>query len=395
MQKQTTAFLNNHSSNSFGRISIALLISTFILAGCGGGEPKCDEPAPRNFTPDQISALTPATIDKVTDDEIIGMGVNIKLLANNVLSKLKTGTIHLNPFCPSHKSQILAIQPSQIDALAPSQIRFLGSSDNGIAKIDKLNDDAWAMLVSKPIQVAAFTIDEMESISTNHFIDIDTNIKYLSNPVIGSLKPTFIASFTTHTSKINSITANQIAVLTPAQIRILGATPTGVSQINFLNDSAWKKLFEDPVQVAAITSQEMLTFSSPRIPMMGENIKFLTDEVFSVIKYTFNATLTNLKSQVASISPSQIKVLSPNQIAIIAAFNHGIGIAYLDVYSFGALTPAQVAILTGANVDNVTPSQLAALSVESLAAFTPSAIASLTAQQKTLLTAPQHIACGC
>ncbi len=209
------------------------------------------------------------------------------------------------------------------------------------------------------------------------------------------MKTTFIATPNNNASQINSITADQIAVLTPAQVRNLGATATGISQINYLNDSAWKKLFSDPLQVAAITPQEMLTFSSFHIPMMGENIKFLSDAVFGVFKFAFIAGPANLKSQITSISPEQIKVLSPAQIAILASLNHGLAIASLDVYSFGALTPAQVGMLTGINVNSVTAVQLAALSSESLAALKSDAITSLTSQQKSLLTTAQHAACRC
>ncbi len=378
-------------------LSLVTLAICMLLISCGGGAdgPKCDEPPPRTFTVDQITAMTAIEMDKVTDDEIIGMGTNFRLLSNTALSKIKTGTVDLKLFCPSHKPQIAAIQASQIDALTPAQIRYIGSSDNGIAKIDKLNETAWMRIAANPLQVAAITVDEMNTISTDHFITFDTNIKYLSNAVIGSLKTTFISGFNNHASHVNAITAVQIAALTPSQVRNLGATATGISQIEFLNDSAWKKFFSDPVQAAAITSQEMLTISSAHIPMMGESIKYLSDSVFGVFKFTFIAGPTNLKSQIASITPEQIKVLSPAQIAIIASLNHGLTIASLDVYSFGALNPAQVGILTGINVDSVTAAQLAALSAESLAALKPDAIASLTSTQKSSLTTAQHNACGC
>lgn len=163
-----------------GDTCMVCLFFIIFLVGCGGGG-KCNEPPPRTFTIDQISAMTAIEIDKVTDEEIIGMGVNFKLLSNNVLSKLKIGTVHFNPFCPGHKSQIAAIQASQIEVLTPAQVRYLGSSDNGISKIEFLNDEAWMKLIENPSQVTAITVNEMSTIPSVRFKTFGANIKSVLN----------------------------------------------------------------------------------------------------------------------------------------------------------------------------------------------------------------------
>ncbi|MBP8053741.1 MAG: hypothetical protein KAY39_02735, partial [Burkholderiaceae bacterium] len=145
-----------------------------------------------------------------------------------------------------------------------------------------------------------------------------------------------------------------------------GATTT--SQIHFLNVGAWGKLVSDPVQVAAITPDEVKTLDSPQVTAMDTNIRFLSNAALAALQYQFRVSVVNQDGQIQSISAAQIGALSPEQVRWIGATGVGGGaspakLEFLNVGAFAALasSPEQVAAITPLEVKNLYSPQITAL----------------------------------
>src|SRR3954471_22263026 len=155
--------------------------------------------------------------------------------------------------------QIASITAEQIAVLSPAQVRMLGATVDGVmmtSKINQLNSGAWSKLASDPEQVKAITAAEIPTLGNEKIVALGTNIKYLSDAALGALTLNNSAA----SGQIAAITAEQIAVLTPAQVRLLGATVEGVTRTSYLgqlNGGAWSKLASDPEQIKAITAAEI------------------------------------------------------------------------------------------------------------------------------------------
>jgi hypothetical protein len=244
------------------------------------------------------------------------------------------------------------------------------------------------------VQVAAITSDETKTLSDAEITAFGTNIKSLSNAALGALSPSTTGWH--WAGQIESISAIQIAVLSPAQVRFIGSTGVGgattTSYISALNAGTWATLVSDPLQVAAITAAEIPTLTDAQIIAFDTNFNFLSDAAIGALRTNvFNTS----NGQVQSISAAEISVLIPAQIGIIAGINTGFGIDALNLGAFGALSAAQVAVLIPSNVVGVTAAQLSALTTTAIAGLTPATIASLTVTQKASLSPAQHSVCGC
>lgn len=380
------------------KLSLGLIVITnLILAGCGGGggASATNSSAINPLTPAQITAITVTQISAYSDADVAALGVNIKYLSDAALQALTFGTNAAHPI-----GQIESISAAQIAALTPAQVRMIGAAGPGgsvaTSQIQYLNTTAWAALVSDPLQVAAITPAEIATIWDSEIVAMGTNIKYLSNVALNALTP-WTTSGPHSIGQVESITVTQIAALTPAQVRMIGAAGPGgsvaTSQIRYLNSGAWAVLANDPLQVVAITAAETATLTGVEISSLGINIQYLPNASMGAM--TITTCSATCASQLESITVVQIAALSPAQIGVIAGINAGTGIAYLNIGAFGALSATQVAVLTPANVTLVSAAQLASLSTVAIAGFAPTTIASLTLAQKVLLSVAQHTACGC
>ena len=243
-------------------------------------------------------------------------------------------------------------------------------------------------------QIAALTPAQIATYTNTQIAALGVNIKYLNDLSLAALKTT---GFSTDpgNQQVQSITSAQIAVLSPAQVRLIGATATGsggvlgVSQIAYLNAGAWAALVGNPAQVAAISAPELVTFSNAQIVAIDINIKYLNNQCLAALKTTgFSTDLGN--QQVQSITAAQIAALNPAQVRLIGAAATGSGgvlgtsqIAYFNTGAWAALvsdplqvlaiTPAEVATLTfngsekiismGANLNLLTNAALGVLTV--------------------------------
>jgi hypothetical protein len=257
------------------------------------------------------------------------------------------------------------------------------------------------VLVSDPLQVAEITPAEIATLLDTQIVGMGTNIKYLSDAALKALTNGTGGRFVA--GQISSITVAQIGVLTPAQVRMIGAAgpggSVGPSLITWLNTGTWAALVSDPVQVAAITAAEVATLGYEQITSLGTNIQFLSDSAMGSITIWSGANARVQFGQMSGISVAQIAVLTPAQIGLLAASSSIIGpntgIAFLNAGAFAALNATQVAVFTPTNMLQVSAAQLASWSTSTLAGLAPATIASLTPTQKASLNAAQHTACGC
>jgi hypothetical protein len=354
--------------------------------------------------PLQVAAITAAEISTMTNlgaERITTLGANIRFLTNAALNALS----YMSTW--GDNGQIQAISAAQIVTLTPAQVRMIGAVDsNGTitaAKIQWLNAGAWAALVSEPIQVAAITpaeIATMTNLGAERITTLGTNIKFLTNPALNVLS---YQSTWGDNGQIQAISAAQIVALTPAQVRMIGATGAGgsitTSLIQWLNTGAWAALVSDPVQVSAITAAEMATLWDWHVAAMGANIQLLSNQALGALTVTTTINAIHPTGQIETLSMEQIAALSSTQIGVLAGisspYGAGTAIAWLNVGAFGALSATQVAVLTPGQVVGVSAAQMASLSTAAMAGLTSATVASLTVTQKASLTAAQKTACGC
>jgi DNA polymerase III psi subunit len=313
------------------------------------------------LTPVEIAALTPAQIALYSDAQITALGINIQYLSDAALAALTFGTNTVHPI-----GQIQSISPAQIAVLSSAQIRLIGSAGYTNSQLTHLNSTTWATLVSDPAQVAAITPAEIATLTANSsekIVALGINIKFLTDAALQALSPNTSG---TVGGQIQAINITQIAALTPAQVRMIGAAGAGgsiaTSKISFLNSGAWAVLVSDPLQVKAITPAEIATLTlnlSEKIVALGTNIQFLSDTALGAL--TQNTSGVNSGGQIQAITAAQIATLSTLQVRMIGATGAGgvtttSKITYLNVGAWATLVsdPLQVAAITPAEIATLT-----------------------------------------
>ncbi|MDO8414790.1 MAG: hypothetical protein Q7S87_01115 [Agitococcus sp.] len=379
------AFLRSRAS--FG-MSIAGL-AALLFAGCGGSTGGASSADTVAVSP------TAAQVATYTDTQIVALGTGIHVWDSAALGALSFGTNATHP-----TGQIQSLSAGQIAALSPTQVHAIGATGPGgvaaTSAIRWLNAGAWAALAANTVQVAAITSAEMPTLTDREIADLGLNVSALSPSALGAMGSWLKASNTDNpVGQIETLSAVQIAALSPSQVRFIGATGAGgvmgTSQIRWLNSGAWGTLVANPAQVAAMTAEEIGTITDIEVSLFGANLNLLSNGALAALKYDTN--LINPIGQVQSISASQVVTLSSAQIA--AFVSKRANIAFLNSGAVSVLSAAQVAVLTPSDFLLVSPGQLALLSPSALAGLAPVTIASLTPAQKTGLTPTQHSACGC
>ncbi len=229
------------TSASFVYSLFLVIVTAALLAGCGGGGASSGGVSNNGTpTPAQVAAITPAQIATYSDEQIIALDVNIKFLSDaslNALSQMKNLNYNLN-------GQIESITQNQILALSPAQVRMIGAASGGMvstSKIQYLNPNTWAALGSDSAQVAAITPAEIATLWDSEIIALGTNINSLSDAALNALSPMKNLSVNLN-GQIQSIYQAQIAALSPAQVRMIGASEGGMpatSKIQYLSPAAW------------------------------------------------------------------------------------------------------------------------------------------------------------
>lgn len=374
-------------------------VPILILSACGGGgeggsaggSSMCNEPAPRSFTSAQISVMTASDVAGLTDDELAGMGTNLRFMTNAGLSGIRITVSNLNPLC-HHDPQITAITAEQIAALKPEQVRWIGAGASGVAQIEGLSDAAWAQLVKSPEQVTAITPEEMKTLSSTKIGQIGANFHFLADAALRVMKETFISTIVNRMSQITAISPDEFVGLTPAQVRNIGAAETGVAKLFALSESTWKRLVADPVHVAALTAGEIPTLTTNQFTGLDLNLRYLSLEALRAVKPVFTPNLENPSSQSASISVAQLATLDAQQVLALAS---GPRLEHFAAATFATLSPVQVSLITAPLVSGITPQYLASLDAATLAAFPAATRGAFTMAQTSLFSTAQHSACGC
>lgn len=216
-------------------------------------------------------------------------------------------------------------------------------------------------------EAAAMTPEVAASLIDKEVIALGTKIKFLSNRALSQF--TAKTDFS-NSGQMQSISAEQIQVLTPEQVRYLGSTGFGltmISGINTLSASAWAALVSNPKQVAAITALEMPTILEVKIPAFGENFKYLSNDALSSLTVQTNfghagQVQTITATEFASLSPAQARLLAINYSAdgktVSRIFN-------LNAGAWGALVsdPLHVAAITVKEIQTIKSSKIAEFGV--------------------------------
>ena len=371
--------------SNFVRVILSFVF--VLLTACGGGD-QCGDAPLNAYTPEQISKLTPSQAKGLRDIEIISMGENFKLLSDESLSHLSDRVAQLDLMCPRHVPNIFAISASQIASLTPHQVRFIGSFSDGIAKLSGLSLDVFEKLMSDPIQAANLTPKEFKKLPSQHFKLIGTNIKYLSDSTLSAYRDTYIPSMINLIAPIQSITISQINALSPSQIKLLGTEEDGLSKYTSLSDASYEAMMSNPENVIRITPKEFANFDNKNISLIGENIKYVSDNVLAGIFYKYISTPRTTKSQIGALTGVQVASLSSHQMQLIIERDDGNGLSHISKESFGSLLPGHLSRLEKSNILGIKSEQLAQLTVESAQSIPLETRMSFTKSQKSLLSYP-------
>jgi hypothetical protein len=209
-------------------------------------------------------------------------------------------------------------------------------------------------------QISAMGAAEVATLNDLEIIGLGSSISQLSDAALGALNghvsnPNILCF---HESQILAVTPDQIAVLSAAQVRKIGATGNGgVAQLDWVNTDTWSRLVSNPAQVAAITSQEVMGLSSPKITALGLNIQYLSNAALDVLADAYITTPVNQTGQIQSIAAGQVSVLTPAQIRHIGFQENSVA----KINSLNTAAWAQL-ISSPAQVASFTPSELLTLS---------------------------------
>ena len=214
--------------------------------------------------PLQVGAIISQEIMGVSSPKITSIGLNIQYLSNAVLDVLADAYISSTV---NQTGQIQSITAAQIGVLTTAQIRRIGYTENNVAKINSLSNSAWAALLLNQSQVAAITGPEIQTLSTNRFSTIGSNLQYFSDAALGAIKITYIANPLNTSSQYQNITAAQIQSLAPSQILALARDTTTNAKISALTAQAFSVLSPTqvavllPVNVTGVTAAQLASLS--------------------------------------------------------------------------------------------------------------------------------------
>lgn len=175
-------------------------------------------------------------------------------------------------------------------------------------------------------QIPNLTRAEALALRDIEIIAMGSNFKLLSNQSLSLLKDGVIQldlACPRHIPNMEAISPEQIASLTPAQVRFLGSDGTGVAKLDGLSYPTFERLMSDPQQVAALTTREFDRLPSNHFTLIGLNIKHLSDPVLSTFKDVYIPSRVNLVDPIKSITPAQVDLLSTHQIRLLGTASRG------------------------------------------------------------------------
>lgn len=213
-----------------------------------------------------------------------------------------------------------------------------------------------------PSEAAAMTPAVAVTLIDEEIVALGEKLALLSNQALNVLHQN--TNQLQPIGQIQSISPEQIALFGPDRVRQLGLASVrgdiAVSKINFLSQSAWDVLVNDPLQVAAFTPSEIKTLKDEKITAIDVNTKYLTNSALNALSPTLSFSS---KGQIQSLSTTQIEVLSPSQVRMIGALGSLTSVSGIDFLNAGAwakLTsnPSQVSAITTAEVATLGDSKI-------------------------------------
>ena len=169
-------------------------------------------------------------------------------------------------------------------------------------------------------QIPLLTLTQVAALRDEDIVGMGANFKLLTNAAMASLQPNISQpnlACKARISQIEAITPDQIASLSPMQVRFLGSAIGGIAQLKWLSLDTFSRLVRDPEQVAALTVAEYATLYSPYFNSVGGNFLYLSDAVLASMQETYKANFSNFASHIASITPAQIESLTPQRVRLL------------------------------------------------------------------------------
>lgn len=359
-------------ARSFWRITLIGMAATLVACGGGGDAPASTQ----TYSP---SAVTATQIESYSDQQIIDLGVGIKDLSDAALGALSESTRSIIN-SPNPKGQIQSLTPLQIDVLSPRQVRQIGSQGGTVsAKIAFLNRQTWSQLVGNVNQVAAILPGEFANLNGDKISLIGVNIRFLTDDVLRSLSYYTLPS--RPFGQIQSLTADQMRVLSPEQVRLIGdAWDRPGAKLKWLSIDAWAALASDPEQVKRLMPVELADMNGDKISAMGVNLRYLSDGALRSLSYY---TLPSRPiGHIQALTPKQILALTPAQVRLIgSSIDPRVAkLNRLDIETWLALVaiPEQVAAITADEIQYLPGKRIAAMG-EAIAGLSDGALCSFRA----------------
>lgn len=226
------------------------------------------------------------------------------------------------------------------------------------------NVQTFVTSLSSASAVAAVTAADIPKYKSAQIAGLGTNIQYLSNEALGALNSGYSPYGFEYENQISYINQLQIAVLSPVQVRFIGATgltgATGTSKIANLRQEAWAALVSVPSQVAAITPAEIRTLPDVKIPPIDVNTRFLSDAALGALSNDNGQLGNGFGLQLGYLTQNQISALTPAQVRLIGSTKldgstgtSKIGLLKNEAWLALVSDSAQVAAITPAEIQTL------------------------------------------
>lgn len=172
----------------------------------------------------QVAAITPAEYATLHSPYFTAVGNNFHHLSDAVLASMQE-TFKATAF--NFTSHLAAITPAQIDTLTPTRLRLLGTAGGNAPKLHHLDDATFRQAMLRQENVERLTPVDAANLRDMHTANLGSNIQYLRDDAMRSLKGTFVFTLVTKTSAVGGITPAQIVLLTPRQVLLLASVNEG------------------------------------------------------------------------------------------------------------------------------------------------------------------------
>ncbi|MEI6712337.1 MAG: hypothetical protein WCO60_01195 [Verrucomicrobiota bacterium] len=380
----TPQVISGFTANQVAALTSTQVNGLRVVIDDGSGGPS---PGQFAYLADKLIGYNPSAVSKLTGEQLGSL--NSKQLAHFSEIALKNLTsTQFGSFSPQAMEGFTA---KQVAALTSTQVNGLrvviddGYGGNSPGQFPYLVDK---LIASNPKVLPNLTGEQLGSLNSKqlaHFTEVA--VKLLAVDQLVRVSPEAISGFT----------ANQVAVLTPAQVNALsvvvdnGSGVTSPGQFPYLADKVGA--FNTSV-LSKLTREQLGSLNATQVAHFPEaGLKLLTSTQFASITPQALAGLTT--KQVSLLTPTQVNALSVAVDDGDAATNSGHFLYLAD--KVGAFNTSVLSKLTGEKLGSLNATQVAHFSETGLklltstqfASLAPQAMEGLTTKQVSLLTSTQ------